>query len=75
MWPLCLSLHVMDSPTSEFSLLGDASYWAVAIVKKLDQSINLTAAGLKGKSSCHTGYQKSAGWNMPMGMLKSLGKF
>uniref|UniRef100_H2YUC3 Transferrin-like domain-containing protein n=1 Tax=Ciona savignyi TaxID=51511 RepID=H2YUC3_CIOSA len=51
---------------------GDATYWAVAVVKKSDKSVNLTSAGLGGKKSCHTGYGKTAGWKVPMGVLKSL---
>uniref|UniRef100_H2YUB7 Transferrin-like domain-containing protein n=1 Tax=Ciona savignyi TaxID=51511 RepID=H2YUB7_CIOSA len=54
---------------------GDATYWAVAVVKKSDKSVNLTSAGLGGKKSCHTGYGKTAGWKVPMGVLKSLSEY
>uniref|UniRef100_H2YUB9 Transferrin-like domain-containing protein n=1 Tax=Ciona savignyi TaxID=51511 RepID=H2YUB9_CIOSA len=50
---------------------GDATYWAVAVVKKSDKSVNLTSAGLGGKKSCHTGYGKTAGWKVPMGVFLS----
>jgi len=56
-----------------FISLGDATYWAVAVVKKSDSGISFTTSGLRGKKSCHTGYQKTAGWNMPIGAMKSLG--
>lgn len=42
-------------------------YYAVAVVKASDTSI--TWNNLKGKKSCHTGVDRTAGWNIPMGML------
>lgn len=42
------------------------SYLAVAVVKK-DSGFQLDE--LQGKKSCHTGLGRSAGWNIPVGLL------
>ncbi|NWH73539.1 TRFE protein, partial [Piaya cayana] len=44
-----------------------ASYFAVAVVKKSDGGI--TWNNLQGKKSCHTAVGRTAGWNIPMGLI------
>uniref|UniRef100_A0A8C8S3F0 Melanotransferrin n=1 Tax=Pelusios castaneus TaxID=367368 RepID=A0A8C8S3F0_9SAUR len=43
-------------------------YYAVALVKR-NTSGAFTINDLKGKKSCHTGYGRMAGWNIPVGVL------
>ncbi|KAL7841974.1 hypothetical protein SRHO_G00236630 [Serrasalmus rhombeus] len=43
-----------------------SSYYAVAVVRK---DSRVTWETLKGKRSCHTGIDLTAGWNIPMGLL------
>lgn len=43
-----------------------SSYYAVAVVKK---GMGITWETLKGKRSCHTGMGRTAGWNIPMGLI------
>uniref|UniRef100_A0A4W5REE8 Transferrin-a n=1 Tax=Hucho hucho TaxID=62062 RepID=A0A4W5REE8_9TELE len=46
---------------------GEASsYFAVAVAKK---GSGVTWKNLKGKRSCHTGLGRTAGWNIPMGLI------
>lgn len=42
-------------------------YLAVAVVRKSDA--DLTWNSLEGKKSCHTAVGRTAGWNIPMGLL------
>ncbi|KGL93592.1 Ovotransferrin, partial [Charadrius vociferus] len=44
-----------------------ASYFAVAVVKKSNSDI--TWNNLQGKKSCHTAVGRTAGWNIPMGLI------
>uniref|UniRef100_A0A3Q3XFS7 Serotransferrin n=1 Tax=Mola mola TaxID=94237 RepID=A0A3Q3XFS7_MOLML len=43
-----------------------SSYFAVAVVKK---GRGITWETLRGKRSCHTGIGRTAGWNVPMGLI------
>ncbi|KAJ8034044.1 Melanotransferrin [Holothuria leucospilota] len=45
---------------------GDATYWAVAVVRA-NTTFNIN--DLQGKKSCHTGIMKTAGWIVPVGYL------
>jgi melanoma-associated antigen p97 len=42
------------------------NYYAVAVARK---DTNITILNMKGKKSCHTGYRRLAGWNIPIGYL------
>ncbi|KFQ17757.1 Melanotransferrin, partial [Merops nubicus] len=45
-----------------------SAYYAVALVKR-NVSNAFTISDLKGKKSCHTGLGRTAGWNIPIGLL------
>ncbi|NXO48108.1 TRFM protein, partial [Aramus guarauna] len=44
------------------------AYYAVVLVKR-NLSNAFTISDLKGKKSCHTGLGRTAGWNIPIGIL------
>ena len=49
---------------------SESCYYAVAVVKT---GTGFKFNELQGKKSCHTGLGKSAGWNIPIGTLVSMG--
>ncbi|KAH0623959.1 hypothetical protein JD844_007186 [Phrynosoma platyrhinos] len=55
---------VCNQPDRESTVKG---YTAVAVAKASDPDI--TWKNLKGKKSCHTGVDRTAGWNIPMGLI------
>ncbi|XP_062854243.1 melanotransferrin [Trichomycterus rosablanca] len=59
--------------TAESSADGEGTtYYSVAVVKRTNTDININ--NLRGKKSCHTGYKRTTGWNMPIGYLIDSGK-
>ncbi|XP_044075040.1 transferrin-a [Siniperca chuatsi] len=54
----------------DYGTSSETCYYAVAVVKK---GTGFGFKDLQGKKSCHTGLGKSAGWNIPIGTLLSMG--
>ncbi|XP_036938593.1 transferrin-a isoform X3 [Acanthopagrus latus] len=54
----------------DYGTSSETCYYAVAVVKK---GSGFGIRDLRGKKSCHTGLGKSAGWNIPVGTLLSMG--
>uniref|UniRef100_A0A8C3KDA6 Ovotransferrin n=1 Tax=Calidris pygmaea TaxID=425635 RepID=A0A8C3KDA6_9CHAR len=69
---VCGLVPVMGESYDDYSQCSKAegepaSYFAVAVVKKSDSDI--TWNNLQGKKSCHTAVGRTAGWNIPMGLI------
>nr|ASO45446.1 transferrin [Oplegnathus fasciatus] len=56
----------------DYGTTSETCYYAVAVVKKTTDN-RFGIRDLAGKKSCHTGLGKSAGWNIPIGTLLSMG--
>ncbi|XP_063162268.1 melanotransferrin [Candoia aspera] len=57
--------HYADGDTT-------STYYAVAVVKRATSDV-FTIHELQHKRSCHTGYGRMAGWNIPIGLLLQKG--
>ena len=62
---IVLQLNLNQSKICNFP---DASYFAIAVVKK-GADPGITMGSLAGYKTCHTGVGKTSGWNMPIGWL------
>ncbi|EFN51437.1 hypothetical protein CHLNCDRAFT_140150 [Chlorella variabilis] len=47
----------------------DAAYYSVAVVKKSFCTADTTLRDLKGLRACHSGYDMTGGWTLPVGFL------
>ncbi|XP_077343557.1 melanotransferrin [Lithobates pipiens] len=67
-------MYELVPAAAESYSVNDSSdnYYAVAVVHKTPFDA-FTIHELKGKKSCHTGYKRTAGWNIPIGILKKYG--
>uniref|UniRef100_A0A8C3UFJ5 Ovotransferrin n=1 Tax=Catharus ustulatus TaxID=91951 RepID=A0A8C3UFJ5_CATUS len=64
---MCGLVPVMAENYEDNSADKPSTYFAVAVVKKADTDINWN--NLQGKKSCHTAVGRTAGWNIPMGLI------
>ncbi|KAM8952543.1 serotransferrin-B-like isoform 2-T2 [Pelodytes ibericus] len=56
-----------DKPCKSSKSRTPGVYYAVAVVKKSNKEISWD--NLKGKQSCHTALGRTAGWNIPVGLI------
>lgn len=61
----------LSSASPLFFLEVGTSYYAVAVVRR---GSNITVGTLKGIKSCHTGLNRTVGWNVPVGYLVESGR-
>lgn len=65
-----VSSPLLFSPLTSPLLDIGTSYYAVAVVRR---NSNVTINTLKGVKSCHTGINRTVGWNVPVGYLVESG--
>ncbi|XP_053565775.1 serotransferrin-B [Bombina bombina] len=55
------------APCRSSGTTSQGVYYAVAVGKSVNK--NLSWKNLRGKKSCHTGVGRTAGWNIPVGLI------